>query len=121
MPLSTYLANKLVDNAVAGINYTPPSNIYLALYTNNDATGELSGSGYLRQFIGMSTATNGVSTNTSAVSYTATANWSTIRSVAIMDATSSGNQLFVQPIAPRNVRNGDTLTFAIGKIQVSLT
>jgi hypothetical protein len=121
MPLSTYLANNLVNNAVAGINYGPPGNVYLALYTNNDSTGELSGSGYSRQLISMGTATNGVSSNTSAVSFTATANWSTIRSVAIVDATSSGNQLFVQKIAPRNVRNGDTLTFEIGKIQVSLT
>lgn len=122
---SDYLENELLDHVFRNSAYTPPSNVYLALYTSlpSDAGGgtEVSGGDYARQAITFGAASGGAIANTGAVSFTASgANFGTIVGVGIHDAASSGNLLAWKAITSVTINDGDTLTFPIGDIDVTL-
>ena len=71
--LSTYLKNQLVNAALRGQAYTPPTHIYLALYTSDptadDLGTEVSGNGYARQQVAYAAPTAGVSVNSTDVTF----------------------------------------------------
>lgn len=125
MPMTTAFAQTVANAAVGNVSFTPAANTYAALYsTTLTAAGsgtELTGNGYSRVEMAYSIA-NGIATSTANVSFTCSGNnWPTVRSLAILDASSGGNMLFYQPIAGRNVKVGDTLTFETGNIQIIIT
>ena len=125
MPMTYNLANKLANATVAGVSYTSPSPVYAALYsvapTVSTSGTELTGNGYSRQAATFSTPVNGSISSTANVSFTASGgNWATTVAVAITDASTSGNIMYFQTIAARNVKSGDTLTFEAGDITVSI-
>jgi len=124
--LSDYLENAVLDhiNGVAALTQPTP---YLALSTANptdDASGlaEPSGNGYAREAITFGAASGGTASNSVAITYTASGgNWGTITYVAIFDALTAGNMLWHGPMsASKIVNDGDSLTFAIGELDVSL-
>lgn len=122
---SDYLENELLDHVFRNSSYTPPSAVYLALYTSapTDAGGgtQVSGNGYSRQAITFGAASGGAISNTSAVSFTASGgNFGTIVAVGIFDASTSGNLLAWKAITSVAINDGDTLTFPIGDIDVTL-
>lgn len=122
---SDFLENELLDHAFRNSAWTPPAAVYLALYTANptDAGGgtQVSGAGYARQAITFGAASGGAISNTGAVSFTATGgNYGTVTGVGIFDASSGGNLLAWDAITSAVVNDTDTLTFAIGDIDVSL-
>jgi hypothetical protein len=99
---------------------TRPTAWYLGVGTGNtDAglTGEPSGNGYARQQVAF-TVSGGVATLADAETFgPATANWGTIASAAIFDATTGGNCLAVGALTtPRVVESGDSLTVAAGAV-----
>jgi len=142
--MSNYLENKLLDHVFRGVTYTPPSTIYIALFTATpDDTGggtEVSGNAYARVALNPSTtnwaATNGATTttnpssgtsgttsNNSAITFpTATpSNWGTVVAVGIFDASTSGNLLFWGPLSASQVVNaGSTFSFAISQLGVQI-
>lgn len=124
--LSDYLENELLDHVLRNSSYTPPSAVYLGLYTTapTDAGGgtEVSGSGYARQAITFgSAASGGTISNTAAVAFTAAGgNFGAILAVGIFDASTTGNLLFWKAITSVTINDGDTLNFPIGDIDVSL-
>ena len=125
MPMTTSFAQTVANAAVGNVSFTAAANTYAALYsTVLTAAGsgtEITGNGYSRQSVSYSIA-NGIATSTANVSFTSSGNaWPTVKSLAILDASSGGNMLFYQPIASRNVLAGDTLTFATGDIQIIIT
>jgi len=97
---SDYLEDKVLDHVFGGNAYTAPSTLYVALYTSapSDTGGgtEVSGGGYVRQTATFTVSGTNPTTasNTGAIEYpTATANYGTVTSVGIFDASSSGNLL----------------------------
>jgi hypothetical protein len=125
---TNFLASKLLNHVFVATSYTAPATVHLSLHTTTNADGaagtEVSTGGYARQATAFSTSTGGSNISNSAIeSYTATgANYGTVVSTAIYDATTSGNQLcFDNDFTDTAVNDADTLSFAIGAIVISLT
>jgi len=125
---SDYLEDKVLDHVFGGTAYTAPSTLYVALYTvAPDDTGggtEVTGGSYARQ-----TATFTVSgtspttaTNAAAIEYpTATANYGTVTSVGILDASSGGNLLAYADLdTSKVVSTGDVFRFDAGDLDITL-
>jgi len=127
-----YLENELLDHVWGGGDYTRPGTLYIALSTttiNDDGTGmtEPAGGSYARASV-TNNATNwpaasgGAKANGTAITFaTATASWGTIVDFAIMDAITSGNMLGYGTLtASKTIDNGDTASFAIGDLDITL-
>lgn len=121
---SDYLENKILDHVFRNTAYTPPSAVYLGLYTSapSDAGSgtEVSGGGYARQAITFGAASGGAISNTAAVQFTASGgSYGTVTHVGVFDASSAGNMLAWKAITPIVMGSGAILTFAIGDIDVT--
>jgi hypothetical protein len=115
------LCNFLLNNATA----TRPTAWFVALYTAapSDSGGgtEVSTGGYSRQAVTFSVASAGATSNTGALTFTASASWGTITHIGIFDASTGGNLLMHGALTtPRTIGAGETLTFAIGDIDPSV-
>ena len=121
-----YLENKIIDHMLRNQAYTPPSTVYLALFTTatSDAGGgtEVSGGSYARQAVTLSAASGGASSNSADITFPqATADWGTITHVALMDALTSGNMLMHTPLdASKTVNNGDTFKITAGDLDLAV-
>ena len=125
---STYLENELYDHLFRNATYTSPTTVYAALFgttastANLEAgtlTGEISGNGYTRIAITFGAPTNGLGSNSAAVTFpvNVTTNWGTIRYMAIMDASTAGNVLMYTQLDSDVVINvGNQFQFNIGDI-----
>lgn len=133
MPASTYLANKLLDHQLGKTAYTMPT-VYVALSsTTPTAAGtnvtEPSGGSYARVATSgatWATAASGATSNAAAITFpTATASWvsgSNLTHVALYDASSTGNMLAFGTITvPKSAISGDTVSIAIGELDITLT
>lgn len=139
--ISTYLANKLLDLMFRNTAYSKPET-WVALATvaivdtdDGAAMTEVSTSGtaYARVQVNINggssptwdIAASGVVDNTHAITFAAaTASWSTVTSVAIMDSTTedAGNVLFYDnTMADQLVGTGDTVSFAIGALDIEMS
>jgi len=126
--LSDYAEKLLLDFLMGGAAAGAPSSRHVALYTAapSDSGGgtEVSGNGYARQAATWDAATSGagVTANADAQSFTASGgNWGSITHVGIFDASSGGNLLWHGELTTaRTVNDGDTITFAIGSIDLTL-
>ena len=113
-----YLELKLLDHAFRNTAYTPPANVYLALYTTvctDAARGtEVSTGGYARQLCAFNAAASGQITNAAQEQFIASgANYGTVVCTGIEDALTVGNQMTFDPdFADTPVNDGDTLQFA---------
>lgn len=127
--LSNYAEKLLLDFLMTASTATRPSARYLALFTSDpaeDGSGtELSGDGYSRQAVTFDDASSpgGTTQNSNAPSFTASGgNWGTVSHVAIFDADTAGNMLWYGPLdTSRVVNDGDTISFAIGDIDLTLS
>lgn len=126
MSMSNYLENKILDHTLKGTVYTPPTTIYLGLFTSDptDAgTGtEVSGGAYTRKPITFSSAVNGTSVSSADVLYdVATANWGTITHIGIYDALTSGNMIYAGLLTTSTIINtGDQFKIALGDVSIAL-
>lgn len=107
----------LTTNAV-----TRPTSWTIALYSDANSVTEITTSnapGYSRQNATFSTASNGSTSNSNDIAFTATGAWVQVSSYAILDQ--SGNQVYVAPLSTARTLqvSGDKLDFAIGSITVS--
>lgn len=124
--LSNYLENKLLDAVLAGVPFTSPTKVYVALFTSNpgeDGTGtEVTGGNYTRQEIQFNAASAGNSKSKIDVLFPpATANWGTITHVAFYDAATSGNMLFYGPLTTsKSIVTDDQLKLASGDANILL-
>jgi len=123
---SDYLENKIIDHMLRNQSYTPPTTVYLALFTTatTDAGGgtEVSGGAYARQAVTLSAASGGASENSAEISFPqATADWGTITHVALMDAATGGNMLMHTALdESKTVNNGDTFKINAGDLDVTV-
>jgi hypothetical protein len=141
--LSTYLQNKYVDWLLRGQAFTPPTTVYVALATSASGASacgtEVSGGSYARvavtsslsnwagtQSAGSTTVSSGTSGQTSnngAITFPApTANWGTVVSFCVFDASSGGNMLFYASLTTsKTVNNGDAApSFAAGALTYTI-
>ena len=121
-----FMENKIIDHMLRNQAYTPPSTVYVALFTTatTDAGGgtEVSGGSYARQAVTLAAASGGASENSADITFpTATADWGTITHVALMDALTGGNMLMHTPLdASKTVNNGDTFKINAGDLDVTV-
>jgi len=121
-----YLENAVLDHVFRNNALSSPTNVYLALFTvaPTDAGGgtEVSGSGYAREAITFGAPSGGAITNTAEVSFTASGgNFGTIVAVGIFDAASAGNMIAWDAITSAVINDTDTIRFAAGDIDLTLT
>lgn len=126
--ISDYLENKILDHMLRNQAFTPPTTVYLALFTSDpgdDASGtEVSGGSYAREAITFgSAASGGQISNTADITFTtATASWGTVTHVGIFDAATVGNLLWHGALsASKTVGDGDTFKVNTGDLDVSVT
>lgn len=125
--LSNYMINKVLGILTNQGTWTPPTTVYLALYTSNpnpnNSGTEVTGGSYARQAVSWTALAGGTSTqNSSTITFpTATANWGAITYVALLDAASSGNLLMFAPATVTiTINNGQTYTITSGNLVASL-
>ncbi len=136
--LSNYQEQKLLDHQYNEVSYTPPTTIYVALYTDDptdaDTGTEVSGGSYARVLVnengGGSPAwdlavVDGIGymvDNADDIVFpTATAAWGTITHVGLRDASSAGNLLHHTALeAPRVVGDGGIFKFLAGTLKLRL-
>jgi hypothetical protein len=142
--MSDYLENKIIDFLFRGQTYTPPTTLYIALFTtaDNDAGAarvEVSGGSYARVAVTSSlanwagtqgaattvasTGTTGTTSNNNAITFAApTANWGTVQGIGIMDALTGGNELWYGSLATsKTVNSGDPApTFSAAALSVQV-
>lgn len=130
-----YLENALLSHTLRNVSYTPPTSVYIALFTadngieGGDITGEVSTSGtaYARLEVGGSTGRSfsspagGISSNSEIWTWaTATANWGDVSFMAVLDV--ADNVLYHAALtSTRTINNLDTFSFAAGDVQISLS
>lgn len=127
--ISTYLANKLFDHVLRGVSYTPPTKVYLALYTTNptaSGTGtEVSadGTNYARQEIAFDEATAQATSNTAAIEFPkALTGWGNITHWGLKDASTTGNLLYFGVFtAPITIGPNNYFKIDIGDLNLSVT
>lgn len=140
--VTSYLGNLLLDWLWRGQTRTAPGTVYLALCsdvgTRGTAGTELSGGAYARQGIACtlaawedtqnaggavaSTGTTDEIETEAAVTYTPpNADWGTVQSAELRDASTAGNRLWFAALASaKSVLSGDTVSFAAGAVKVRL-
>lgn len=124
--MSNYLENAIVNATLRATTFTSPATVYAALYLTDPGEGntgtEVSGGSYARTAITFGAPSNGVSTNSGAVTFpTATGTWGTVTHIGIMDAAGTGNLLYYSPLnASKSIASGDVFAFSIGNISVTL-
>jgi hypothetical protein len=125
---STVYANEILDYLFGS---GTPATLYIGLYTsapNADGTGgtQVTGGSYARVAV-TNNATNwpaaaaGVKQNATAITFaTATADWGTIVSVGVFEASSGGTPDYFGDLdTPRTVNNGDAFSFAINQFVIT--
>lgn len=123
--LSDYAENLLNTWLMTGDSATRPTAWYVALFTSapSDSGGgtEVSTGGYARQAATF-TVTGDTASNTAILDFTAGgASWGTITHIGIFDAVSGGNLLWHGAMtAPKAVGDGDSLSFGIGAIDLTI-
>lgn len=123
---TNYLENKIMAYVFTGTAFSSPSGrLYLGLFTAAPGEGgggtEVSGSGYARKIVTMTTSGN-ASTNSAAVEFdAATGTWGTITYVAVFDALTSGNMLaYGELTASKTITTGDVFRVPSGDLDITL-
>jgi hypothetical protein len=123
---SNYLEDKIIDHMLRNQAFTPPSTLYLALYTDDptdaDTGTEVSGGSYARQAVTLSAASGGASSNSADITFPqATADWGTITHVGIRDAATGGNLLMHSALdASKTINSGDTFKINAGDLDIAV-
>lgn len=139
--MSDYLENKVVNHVLRNTAFSPPANIYLALYTGNPTdTGsgstteiDISASAASYQRVRLSNAfvnpTGGSTSNSAVILFnTATGSWGNVAYIGLVTGSQSGTPastgsiLFYGALSgSKTVTTGDTFSIATGDLDVSLT
>lgn len=125
--LSNYAENALVNHLLRNTALTPPTTVYLALFTAvTDAeagTGtEVAAGGYARQAVTFDAPSNGATQNGGNVDFGPLSGSGTATHAAIFDAATAGNALTAIKAlaAPKAWSDGDTIRFVAGDVDFAL-
>lgn len=122
---SSYIRDKVLDKVVNNTDFTPPTSLYLALFTSDPTvagTGdEVSGGSYARQSVSFNASSSGTVDNDGAVSFTGLPA-ATITHYGVFDASTSGNLIFFGELpAAISANSGDEVNIADGGIDLTFT
>lgn len=125
---SNYAENAIANHLLRNTALTSPAAVYLALFTAvSDAeagTGtEVTGGSYARVAITFGAPSNGVVTNSAAVTFAAASgSWGTVTHAAIMDASTAGNCLSTIKALSASVAvtTPDVFEIAIGQLSFTV-
>ena len=126
---SNYAENATVNHWFRNVSTTSPTTVYLAMFTAiTDAeagTGtECAATGYARQAITFGAPSNGVITNTTAVTFgPLTGTIGTIVAVGIFDALTTGNAISILKIPTGGnitYSSGDSIQFASSNLSFTV-
>lgn len=118
-------ANRLLDASLGVATFTAPTGaIKLSLSTstgtNSTAGTEVTGGSYARQTITWNAASSGVSTNSNAITFTAMPA-ATVTGVDIYDSNGTPRRCWVGALtASKTVASGDSLSFAVASVSITL-
>lgn len=124
-----YTENKVAELVTGKTAFTLPT-VYLALFTAapSDAGGgtEVTGGSYARKATAGSDWTasaGGVISNSTVLTFvTPSASWGTVTHFAGMDASTAGNMLWWDDLTTSQaIGTGNTVSFAIGAITITIT
>lgn len=132
---SDYTETKVLDHIFGNTAYSAPGTLYVALFTAapSDSGGgtEVTGGSYARvsktnnatNFPNATGTSPTTKSNGTVVTFpTATANWGTVVAMGVFDASSSGNLIaWADLTASKVVNNGDTASFAVSSLVITLT
>jgi len=132
--LSTYFANAIIDKMLRNQSFTPPTTLYLALFTavtgleDDNPTAEVSGGSYARVTCALDAAATKLTANTSVLDTAiATADWGTITHWALVDHatnTTWGTNVHVlvyfELDEEKLIETGDLLEIAAGGLDIIL-
>ena len=128
-----YLENEILDHVFGGADYSRPATLYVGLSTTTitDAGGNItepSGGSYARVAVtnndtNFPAASSGAKSNGTAISFTeATGSWGTVTDFFIADASSGGNILAYGALdESKIVSSGETISFAVGALDITLS
>jgi hypothetical protein len=130
------LVQSLLNAAFGGVTYTPPANIYVALFTTTPTsltagTGgtEVSGGSYARisvtnnttNFPSISGTTRVKTTGANITFVTPTATWGTVTGFGFYDAL-AGNWMGGGDLTTsKTINSGDTVTFNTGNLTLTVS
>lgn len=133
---SDYLEKEILDHILGNSAYSAPATVYIGLWTaaladahNGSQTGEVSSGSYVRKAVANNatnwppaSGTTATKSNGTTITFvTATAGWGTVTHFAILDAASAGNIIgWGQLTEAKIIGNGDTASFEIGDLDVTL-
>ena len=124
--MSNYLENALINAVLRNIPYTPPTTVYLALYTTDPTEADIGAESvlgaYARQPSAYVAPANGASSNSADITYpVVTSGSETIAFIGIRDALTAGNLLFYGPLTtPKALITDNQLVFKAGQLNVTL-
>ena len=133
--LSNYLADEVVDHLLRNQAFTPPTTLYLALFTAdtglnaNLPDSEASYTGYAREVIALDAAADGVTANTATVEFDEASSGPTvITDVAIVDHLSNTNWgvdvnvlIWGALAADKTLASGETFRIQAGELDLTVT
>ena len=124
MAMTDYLETALLNHVLRNTAYTPPTTVYMALFTAapTDAGGgtEVVGGSYARQAVAWNAPVAGASANTSAEQFIGMPAC-TVVAVGLYDALTAGNLLFHYTLGtPKTYVAGDTVDIAATAMSVTL-
>lgn len=131
---SDFLEQKVLNHVFGATAYSAPGTLYFALFTTapSDSGGgtEVTGGSYARVALTNNTTNFPNATGTSPTSKSngttitfpaASANWGTVVAFGIFDASSGGNLIcWADLTANKTINNGDTASFAVGALTITL-
>jgi len=127
-----YLENKVLDHVVGKTSFTMPAVVAVALFTAapSDAGGGTevtNANNYARKATAgtdWQAAASGATQNTAAITFNVpSGSWGTVTHFAIMDSATygAGNMLMWSALTtPQAIGSGNTVSFAIGDLDLSL-
>ncbi len=137
--MSSYSAKKALDHLLANGRaqvYTPPSSLYVALFTSSGGLSsntpslqtEVSGGAYTRKLLNGTTNYMGPASDFAAALHAdinweiATSNWGTVTHLAIMDTETGGNVISYGALtSPKVIETNDRAVVKAGQLVASLT
>ena len=124
--ISNFLENALINAVLRNTTYTSPASVFVGLFTTDPTDAgsgtEVSGGSYARTAATFGAPSNGVTTNSGAVNFpTSSGSWGTVTHFGVFDAATSGNLLFHGALTvSKTVGNGDSVSFGIGTLSITL-
>lgn len=128
MSISNYLADAMLNNTYRGVNFTPPTTVYVALFTvaPTDAGGgtECAGTDYARQSAAFAAPTGDPRSvaNSAQIDFPTDSDGSygTLTHFATFDALTGGNMLDWGALSTQKTPNaGDPVYYAAGELVIN--